>query len=208
MRHPISAGLAAAALGTALAVACAFPASAQVARPLSAFAGGVDNNSDLTMVAGRRGGGGGGRGGHAFRGGGGGGNFAMRSGGGRNFAMHSGGNRSVNVSRNNSFRAAGIDRGDLRRWNNNDGRWRDRNNWGGWGVASGVALGYGLGYGLGSSYPYSGYSDYGYGGYGYGDYASSGDSDSGVAYCISRFRTYDQASGTYMGNDGRRHSCP
>lgn len=29
-----------------------------------------------------------------------------------------------------------------------------------------------------------------------------------VAYCESRFRSYDQASGTYLGFDGVRHSCP
>jgi BA14K-like protein len=29
-----------------------------------------------------------------------------------------------------------------------------------------------------------------------------------VAYCESRYRTYDPASGTYMGNDGLRHPCP
>ena len=31
---------------------------------------------------------------------------------------------------------------------------------------------------------------------------------SGVAYCAQRFRSYDPASGTYLGNDGLRHSCP
>jgi len=29
-----------------------------------------------------------------------------------------------------------------------------------------------------------------------------------VAYCTRRFRTYDPASQTYLGNDGRRHPCP
>ncbi len=28
------------------------------------------------------------------------------------------------------------------------------------------------------------------------------------AYCVSRFRSYDPASGTYLGYDGRRHPCP
>jgi len=32
-----------------------------------------------------------------------------------------------------------------------------------------------------------------------------GDDD---AYCSQRFRSYDPSSGTYMGYDGRRHSCP
>jgi hypothetical protein len=30
----------------------------------------------------------------------------------------------------------------------------------------------------------------------------------GSAYCAQRFRSYDPASGTYLGNDGRRHRCP
>jgi BA14K-like protein len=29
-----------------------------------------------------------------------------------------------------------------------------------------------------------------------------------VAYCQQRFRSYDPSSGTYMGYDGLRHSCP
>ncbi|MGJ4899360.1 MULTISPECIES: BA14K family protein [unclassified Bradyrhizobium] len=28
------------------------------------------------------------------------------------------------------------------------------------------------------------------------------------AYCAQRFRSYDPGSGTYLGNDGLRHSCP
>jgi hypothetical protein len=30
----------------------------------------------------------------------------------------------------------------------------------------------------------------------------------GVDYCMRRYRSYDPQSMTYMGNDGRRHSCP
>jgi hypothetical protein len=30
----------------------------------------------------------------------------------------------------------------------------------------------------------------------------------GDAVCAQRFRSYDPASGTYLGRDGRRHSCP
>jgi len=29
-----------------------------------------------------------------------------------------------------------------------------------------------------------------------------------VAYCVQRFRSYDPATGTYVGYDGRRHLCP
>jgi len=31
---------------------------------------------------------------------------------------------------------------------------------------------------------------------------------SDVAYCSQRFKSYDPASGTYLGYDGMRHSCP
>ena len=30
----------------------------------------------------------------------------------------------------------------------------------------------------------------------------------GSAYCVQRYRSYDPASGTYLGNDGLRHPCP
>ena len=29
-----------------------------------------------------------------------------------------------------------------------------------------------------------------------------------VAYCMSRFKSYDPGSGTYLGYDGLRHPCP
>lgn len=29
-----------------------------------------------------------------------------------------------------------------------------------------------------------------------------------VSYCVQRFKSYDQASGTYLGYDGLRHACP
>lgn len=40
----------------------------------------------------------------------------------------------------------------------------------------------------------------------YGGYpAYGGDA---VGYCMQRFRSYDPASGTYLGYDGLRHPCP
>jgi len=91
-------------------------------------------------------------------------------------------------------------------------------------VAAG-ALGYGAyavgRYGYSSYYGTPGYTNYGYSGYygtpgytnsGYSDYygapdyASSGGRDD--AYCASRYRSYDPASGTYLGYDGVRHPCP
>lgn len=32
--------------------------------------------------------------------------------------------------------------------------------------------------------------------------------DDSVTYCMQRFRSYDPASGTYLGYDGLRHPCP
>jgi hypothetical protein len=29
-----------------------------------------------------------------------------------------------------------------------------------------------------------------------------------VAYCAQRYKSYDPASGTYLGYDGLRHPCP
>jgi hypothetical protein len=39
--------------------------------------------------------------------------------------------------------------------------------------------------------------------YGYGP--PPGDA---IRYCLSRFKSYDPASGTYLGYDGYRHPCP
>jgi hypothetical protein len=32
--------------------------------------------------------------------------------------------------------------------------------------------------------------------------------DDEIAYCSQRFKSYDPASGTYLGYDGLRHPCP
>ena len=32
--------------------------------------------------------------------------------------------------------------------------------------------------------------------------------DDAVAYCMQTYRSYDPASGTYLGFDGLRHPCP
>jgi hypothetical protein len=82
---------------------------------------------------------------------------------------------------------------------------------------------YAPGYSYSPGYIYSGSSGYVYsnapgdsysnspGSNPYNAYAySPGSSSSGnsVAYCQQRFRSYDPASGTYMGYDGQRHPCP
>ena len=74
-------------------------------------------------------------------------------------------------------------------------------------TATGCALGLGLlgGAIIGSQYPYydSGYGDEA----GYDSYPQDGGGDSS-AYCARTFRSYDPASGTYLGYDGLRHPCP
>lgn len=88
-------------------------------------------------------------------------------------------------------------------------QWRHHGSrgWGGGAALGGFAAGAIIGGAL-ASRPYY-YDDYAYGpgpGYGYGPgYVEGGDA---VGYCMSRFRSYDPRSGTYLGNDGYRHSCP
>ena len=59
-------------------------------------------------------------------------------------------------------------------------------------------------------YGYGAYDSYGYApgyrrGYVVGPAYGAGDD---IAYCQQRFRSYDVASGTYLGYDGMRHPCP
>jgi hypothetical protein len=69
---------------------------------------------------------------------------------------------------------------------------------------------------LGGALVGQGYADQGYYGGGYyapdaGYYAVAPGYSAGggsVAYCESRFRSYDPSSGTYRGNDGLRYACP
>lgn len=92
----------------------------------------------------------------------------------------------------------------------------------GWGLGAGFVAGAIVGGALAA--PYYGYGPY-YGGpyyygppavvYGapgpvYGGPAYSGAPVAGdaTAYCSQRFRSYDPASGTYLGYDGQRHPCP
>jgi hypothetical protein len=161
---------------------------------------------------------GGGGGGAHFSGGGaphmGGGGFAggARIGGG-NFAASAAVRPSAGPAFSGggrNFAAAGGN------WNGGGGNWHG----GGWhhrgggfwpGVAAGAAIG-----AIGSSYAYYGgpyYNDGYYADDGYYDDGptvavvpdSGGDSP---AYCAQRYRSYDPASGTYLGYDGLRHPCP
>jgi BA14K-like protein len=101
-------------------------------------------------------------------------------------------------------------------WN---GGWRGGNWNGGWhgdrfhhrhffpgaAFAAGVALGgayYGPDY-----YDYG--PDYAYSDYGYdNDVAVVPETGVDANYCAQRYRSYDPASGTYLGYDGLRHPCP
>jgi len=116
------------------------------------------------------------------------------------------------------------------------GGWGWGRGWG-WGVGAGVAAGALIGGALAAPYYYGGYyggpyyyaspsyadpyyvvdeSYYSepvgggayYGGSPYyrGAYARADNAD--VNYCARRYRSYDPRSGTFLGNDGRRHPCP
>lgn len=65
-------------------------------------------------------------------------------------------------------------------------------------------------YGYGYQPSGYGYQPYGYDpgdeeGFAQAPVAAGGGS---VAYCVRRYRSYDPGSGTFLGSDGRRHSCP
>ncbi len=85
--------------------------------------------------------------------------------------------------------------------------WYGGRGWG-WG-AGGFAAGAIIGGAIAAAPYYYGGGPY-YGGYyaAPGYYADSEGGDDAVAYCMQRYRTYDPNSGTFMGNDGRRHPCP
>jgi hypothetical protein len=86
-------------------------------------------------------------------------------------------------------------------------RWHHRHHHGGAAAAgiAGFAAGALLGGAL-ASRPYYGYGPRYYPAPAYG--SSVVVEDDSVAYCQSRYRSYDPASGTYLGYDGVRHPCP
>ena len=77
------------------------------------------------------------------------------------------------------------------------GGWRGG---GGWGLSAGLLGGAILG-GMLASPSYYGPGPYYYPAPGYVP-------EDAVAYCMQRFRSYDPNSGTYVGHDGLRYSCP
>ena len=76
------------------------------------------------------------------------------------------------------------------------------------GFGFGVGVGSALGYGYGGYYDPYYYDDYAYDDSypAYSGYVVSGGAD--PSYCAQRYRSYDPASGTYLGFDGLRHPCP
>ena len=107
--------------------------------------------------------------------------------------------------------------GGGRGWHGGGAAWNgNRNNWGGgynnWGGGYGYGYGNGdwvapaIGLGLlGGAIAGSAYAqDNGYG-VQYDAPPAGGDP---TAYCMSRFKSYNPATGTYLGYDGQRHPCP
>jgi hypothetical protein len=89
------------------------------------------------------------------------------------------------------------------RWHGHHGGW----GWGG--PAAGFAAGALIGGAL-AARPYYG-PDYYAGGYAYeepGYVVAPEAGPDAASYCAQRFRSYDPASGTYLGFDGARHPCP
>jgi hypothetical protein len=164
--------------------------------------------------------GGGGGGGHAAFGGGGGGarigggavggGAAFRGGGG-NFAGSAAVRPGVAAPTfsGGSRVAAGAPSGN---WNG--GNWRG----GGWGHRGGFWPGVAAGAAIGALGSYAYYGGPSYDSYYYGDDYYYDDSPAvavvpdtrgdSAAYCAQRYRSYDPASGTYLGYDGLRHPCP
>ena len=75
----------------------------------------------------------------------------------------------------------------------------------GWGLGTGLLGGAIVGGALAAPYYYG--QPYYYPPAAYGpDYYQAPGAD--PSYCVSRYRSYDPATGTYLGYDGVRHPCP
>ena len=78
---------------------------------------------------------------------------------------------------------------------------------GGWGWGSAAIGGFAAGALLGSALAAPGYY-YDDPGYYYAPDVYAGSDANAEAYCTQRYRSYDPASGTFLGYDGVRHPCP
>jgi hypothetical protein len=179
--------------------------------------------------------GGGGGGGGIRAGGGGGGaapSFASRGGGGASFSGAGRGMRAVGGAPSATFSRGAVasgpqfNRGAVARpqFSGGSGGGRYAGGWNGGyryhrhggGYWPGAVAGAVIGGALASNY-YDGSPDYYGPGYYDDSYAYYGD-DAPVAveaapggdasYCAQRYRSYDPASGTYLGYDGQRYPCP
>jgi hypothetical protein len=157
-----------------------------------------------------RGGGGAGVRAGAVRPGGGGG--TLRQGGGAGLRVGGGGAPAARFSGGGGGYRGGYDRGYRRD--------------GGGGFVPGAVAGAVTGAVVGGAIASGGYGYYGDPGYYYGaGYDAPGYYDDqyddegavaavpapvgdGVGYCMQTYRSYDPASGTYLGYDGLRHPCP
>jgi hypothetical protein len=78
----------------------------------------------------------------------------------------------------------------------------------GWGFGAGLLGGAIIGGALAAPYyygaPYYGAPYYPAPGY----YPAPAYGGNGAAYCASRYKSYDPATGTFLGYDGARHPCP
>ena len=219
-------------LSTAAAIALVLP---MVASSISA-AQAQDRGSPAGGGGARAGGGGGaaiGGGGGGFRGAGGGsvatgggggfrgGGMAVAPGGGGGFRT---GGMAAAPSGDRGFRAgavagtggrgpgfvrpgSGVGGGAVAGGGYYGGGYRHYHHRGG-GFWPGVAIGAGIG----SAYAYSDSPYYYDDSYGYYDDSAVAEAppagDDSVAYCMQRYKSYDPASGTYLGYDGQRHPCP
>jgi hypothetical protein len=88
--------------------------------------------------------------------------------------------------------------------------WHHHHHWRGAGARIGFAAGALIGGALAAGNPYN-YGPAYYGPGYYGSYAYEPPVYAGgnaIAYCEAHFKSYDPASGTYLGYDGIRHGCP
>lgn len=90
-------------------------------------------------------------------------------------------------------------------------QWRRGWGRGGWGWGGPLVAGAIIGGALAAPYYYGpGYYGPGYGPryYAAPAYDAPPPDDGAEAYCMRKFKSYDPESGTYLGNDKRRHACP
>ena len=132
--------------------------------------------------------------------------YVQRRGGGRHVSRGGGYRGSRNVYRGGAYGGRQVYRGGVYRGGPYVNRENYRRRYYG-GRYYGPRYGY---YGSGYNYGYGSAAAAGAIGLATGAIVSGAiaQSNNAVSYCAQRFRSYDPGSGTYLGNDGRRHRCP